>query len=252
MADIDSNMVKFNRTHLEFIRRIAEIFPNDVRSQRIKYIADLMSFFPKKEQVENFPKDLSLSLESIRIYAEQHPQFLANFDDSLWPKESSSFLRDILMTNRRANILFGYERVGTEKYYWECDDGFKKIVSALENQRIAVANIDLVQWDVINDFVAKTQLHWGILDSSNSSLYKNQKTENDTWFLNIQHSRRGPKNYLYTGPNHNTKKGFAYYSTDKLGFLQYLGSLLGPAYFIYSIDDVDNELMDLLDEAAAQ
>lgn len=244
MADINKNMVSFNKAHLEFIRRISEVYTDDTRSQRLKYIGDLMGFFPSKEQVDAFPVNIPLSLENIRNYAYENQNFMSNFDNSLWPKEHSSFLRDILTMNRNAEILFGYKRIKNEKYYWEDDVSFEKIINALNNSQIAVANIDLVNWGELNDFVKKTTLNWGIVDISNSHRYQDQKTNSPLWFINIEANLFGPQKYLFTDARDDDQDGFGYYAGSKTNFLQHLSRFLGPAFFV---SDEDPDLKMILE-----
>lgn len=65
-------------------------------------------------------------------------------------------------------ILFGYQRVNQEKFYWEDDEQWKKIVKALNENKIAITNLSVTrELAKIKTFSRDLGVEIGAIDVSN-------------------------------------------------------------------------------------
>ncbi len=178
-VDFDRAVVEFNRGHFSAIHAIAEQYPDDVFLQRFHYVCMLHGRQFKGELLaaERATANIVLLVRSLiknndarltRSYGYQG-EVVTQFGIEL---KMVQFQNEIWVGNNMSQSLFQY-RIPPEDsrgYYWDNDDQWRKIVVAINMQKIALAALDLNSDHdalTLKSFFESAKINFGAIDRSN-------------------------------------------------------------------------------------
>lgn len=217
MLDIDSEVVNFNKRHLNFIACIAQKYPGNFLAQRIEYFANFHGLELSQAEVESEAQSPFVDLRRLRqvllFRNKSTPQ------NSCWANAQLPEAQEFIAINRHKNseILFGYSALNNDggRYYWEDDGQWKKIVDAIFEKRIAVSSLDIIQhYSLISDFVKNSGLNFGILDVSNIPS-PNFLRDPASWATAIQQGPAKPELVLFTYQLHRNNFNYSAFGLER-------------------------------------
>ena len=232
MADIDERIVQFNRTHLNFIKCIADEHPGDFHLQRVRYIANLHRVDVSSAELLKLAQNKNFSAQNMREIIDQveGPDLKNKFIENSCLNKAFNESRalDYMASYNTFNTMFKYQSVEGERFYWDDELQWKKIIDGIANNTIAVSRLNIaptssVDNDDLNlmlNFIETSGLNWGILDVSNiPTFHHRQSKANKPWAEFLKNARTKPYKVLVT---HQKSCLFEYWTQDFDRFLYYL------------------------------
>lgn len=231
MADIDQRVVDFNKTHLRFIKCIADGHPGNFRLQRVHYLAAMHRLsLPDTELLELAGRNKVTARKVRRLAAANLGNNSAITDECLLRafKESPA-LKDMTLNNI-FDTMFDYELITDEHYYWDDDVQWQKIVDAITHEKIAATNLSISPVKVgdadsdddisaLFKFISDLQIDFGIFDVSNTPTFNKKIALNKPWATFLTWTANKPRLILLTEQPHLY---FRYHSYSFDEFLQFL------------------------------
>lgn len=195
MTDVDERVAQFNRNHLNYIAYLAYRHADNPRKQRMQYMANFLYYEPNDEELTVWAQE-NKSIDELRATISEKKAELGKFnDDNVFMKNEIKELW--FKTNLNANNLFSYVRVNNERFYWEDDIQWKKIIDALQKSQIAVTNLSLTtDITLLNEFIEQIAIPFGAMDVSNIPNFRQNPISNREWSKALE--KLSPHKVLYT------------------------------------------------------
>lgn len=209
MADIDQRIVDFNKKHLRFIQCIAEQHPDNFRVQRAHYLAAAHRLSLSDDELTALARTPKLTAKHVQKMGAANLINDTITDPCLLAAIRVSKVFDDMTLNNIFETMFKYERIKGERYYWDDDEQWKKIVEGVLHKKIAATRLSISPLlavsseqnedvKVLFDFITKSELDFGILDVSNTPTFRKNVGNNSLWATFLRSQLLHPKLVLVT------------------------------------------------------
>jgi len=252
MTDIDKGAVDFNRAHLDLIQCIVRQKDWTSSMQRLRYIANLHGYdFLAPPVLDMHGKSSVAIIREMLDKKDPRLIHVDNIDDAsncLKMAHLAKGMKNVFFKNntrqsiQKGNLFDFVHNSEIERYYWEDDQQWEKIVHGIFENRIAISQstittekssglYDLDKLSQLANFVKGSNLNFGLFDVSNVSMLHDNMGKT-AWGIALNRLNIRPYRFFFTSSPALTKHtslevtnsgdNWSYYSLPSSDFHTYL------------------------------